>query len=1112
MRQRFRFFDWCQSRQGGTALLLVIATGLLVGYYGWLSLIEPPAPTYYLDFGAARWIQASEQSNNICFRKNLYLSAKPQYAWLQVAGIDGFRLFVNGKHAGITSKTALEGDSTVLSLISGGNESVICDITHYLVPGTNTIALNVTRGSFPGRAKLLCRGGVIESGKLSEFFSDKSWKVSLTPGTIPSLISWTDPEMNDALWPRAEEAQFVERSGLTQPVTLPPVLLQEPVKGKWIVDERPGSAGNTTFRRRFDAPNGNSEAWLQVAANGAYSVILNGHFLGDFSDSSPTIQFLHLKRWIKTRDNDLSIQVRALDALPALIAEISFLSDDARAGSIGSDHNWMLPGSRFPTISGAYNYSGHHWGPPPKSATPAELSSVEATHVEILGIALMLVVAAAVFVSWMGSGDLLSRRNDWEMARSLGIDATLHLPALVATATLLLLRYDVRFRPESPVRIEFFLGLIALLILPRMLVRARRKQPLPSARSTWDAWRAWASRYGFWLALGAIVLGGCVVRLHGLTTFPLDQDDILIRDYAQGIFDRGYASLDFYGYVIPTTTYELLPYPIALSCLFFGWSDWAVLLPAAIFGTLTILLIGLMGRNLFNSRTGLLAALIYAFNPLNVFWAQHCFHPSQDQFFALLTIWSFYLAIRQSGKLDAKYFYTACLCFCLTYLSWEGTGFILPILPGTLLLMYPGRWRWLRQPHLWIGLIIVGSIVLIQLSLRKMAAPGFLFLGYGLARLGGPQLYFLNPESMPFYYVSSFLVTEPHLLLTILCGAGALFAWRNLAVRYCLLIFVALLASFSLCMPVYSIRYFYFYQFLLILTACGVFFILWDRTRELISEWRPARLLAWGGGIVALLLVLGTATETGLKVFRLSERPEPSLRYGVVRQDTRTPAEFVASRLRPGDIVLANLTQAFYLYGRRMPDYALNTLLATRMIYLSDSASYRHRFVGIPIVRNLRDMESIFGQGRRIWYIGGGPVTVGSAELRDALRDALEFVTQRAKIVYNSYHTKVYLWDGAVTLAQQTVVNPALPPQPALAPEKPTPLDRVVEERDWAERDWAEIGQPLVYPSTNPSNLYPQWTHQKVSERDPASVNAEPTVQPLQPPRKPEEPDEHPFQ
>jgi hypothetical protein len=1103
MRQDFRFLQWCQSRQGGTALLLVLATGTLVGYYGWLALLAPPPPTYYLDFGAAPWIQASEPGDNVCFRKNLHVSETPKYAWLQVAGIDGFTLSVNGKHASVGQNES-EDESTILSLTAGGNESVICDITHYLLPGTNTIAVNVTRGSFPGRSKLVCRGGIIDqSGRLSEFSSDKSWRVALAPGTIPALISWTDREMDDSRWAHAEQTTS-ERSGLTQPVTLPPILLQQPVKGKWIIDERPGPAGDTTFQRHFDAPNGNTDAWLQIAANGNYSVVFNGHFLGNFNDPSPVIRFLHLKRWMKAWGNDLSVKVQGLDALPALIAEVSFVSGGTQADSIVSDHNWMLPTSRLATTIGSYNYAGDRWGFPPKMNVPVELSSVEATHQSMLGIVFMFLVAAAVFLSWMWSGGLPPRKKEWERARCLGIAAALHLPALVATAALLLLRYDIRFRPESPVKPEFFMGLIALLILPRLLVCARRTKDAPPLFSASETWRGWAGQNRFWIALGVIVLAALAMRLHGLTAFPLDQDDILIRNYAMGIFDRGYPSLNFYNYVLPITTYELLPYPIALSCFIFGWSDWAVLLPAVVFGTLTTLLLGLMGRRLFDWRTGLLAALIYAFNPFNVFWAQHCFHPSQDQFFALLTIWFFYLAIRQPGELEPKYWYGACLCFCLLYLSWEGSGFLLPVLAGALLLMHPGRWGWLRQPQLWIGLIAVASVVLIEMSMRKMAAPGFLFLGYGLALINPSPTSFLNPESMPSYYVSSILLTEPHLLLTILCGAGALFVWKNRVVRYCLVVFVGLLVFFSLFLPVYSVRYFYFYQFLLILLPCGVLFLLWDRIRELTSGWRTARLLAWGSGITALLLVFGTATETGLKVFRLAEqtsrgrsRVQPSMRYGIARQDTRGPAQFVASRLRPGDIVLANLTQAFYLYGGRMPDFGINTLLASRMIYLNDYAAYRHRFVGIPMVRNVRDMHQVFDQGRRVWFLGGGSLTLQAQEIKDAL----DLVFQRSKMVYATYHAKVYLWDGTVTLAQQTVANPALPPQPGMPAEKPAPEDRVVEELSWAEN-----GKPLSYPRVTKSNLYPEWTHQNVSERDPAHVNAKLKVQPLQPPREPEKP------
>ena len=65
-------------------------------------------------------------------------------------------------------------------------------------------------------------------------------------------------------------------------------------------------------------------------------------------------------------------------------------------------------------------------------ASPAGLPSVEATHQTIAGIALMLILAAGVFLGWIWSGRRLAKRHNWEMARALGIDATLHLPAASA--------------------------------------------------------------------------------------------------------------------------------------------------------------------------------------------------------------------------------------------------------------------------------------------------------------------------------------------------------------------------------------------------------------------------------------------------------------------------------------------------------------------------------------------------------------------------------------------------------------------------------------------------------------------------------------------------------
>ena len=87
-------------------------------------------------------------------------------------------------------------------------------------------------------------------------------------------------------------------------------------------------------------------------------------------------------------------------------------------------------------------------------------------------------------------------------------------------------------------------------------------------------------------------------------------------------------------------------YPMAISSLLFGDSEWAMRLPSLIMGTLCIGIVALMGRRLFNWRTGLIAALIYACLPMNIRWAQNAFYPQQCQFMAMLTFWFFYEGIR----------------------------------------------------------------------------------------------------------------------------------------------------------------------------------------------------------------------------------------------------------------------------------------------------------------------------------------------------------------------------------------------------------------------------------------------------------------------------------
>jgi hypothetical protein len=456
-----------------------------------------------------------------------------------------------------------------------------------------------------------------------------------------------------------------------------------------------------------------------------------------------------------------------------------------------------------------------------------------------------------------------------------------------------------------------------------------------------------------------------------------------------------------------------------------------------IFGTLTTLLIGRMGKMLFSRGVGLFAALIYACLPWTVFWALHCFHPAQAQFFAVLCISSFYAAIRRPDRIDKKHFRRACIFFCLTYLSWEGTGFLLVAFTAAVLLMHPGRWGWLRQAHVWIGLFCVGSVIMLQFASRTMALPPYLALGYGLADLSSPTLYFLNPECEPFYYLQSILLTDPFLVLTICFCLCLLWIGKSAAFRYCVIVYLALLVSYSALLPAYSQRYGYYYQALLIVGACGAIFESARRLKQLVAgaNWFLGRWLIRGTIVAGSVFLFVSTTNVGLMLYRLSaaKKGAAGMRYSVRWQDSANSARYVGTHWRTGDTIIAGLSQAFELYGGRLPDFGTDTMLGDRVVYDRNRTipHYQHRIVAIPMILTVPMVEEVMQRSKRIWY-----VTTLEPGLTGAMADSVaQLLTRRARVVYSGYSSLVYLWEGFLPVPQKEIQNLALPPHPALPEE-----------------------------------------------------------------------------
>jgi hypothetical protein len=494
-----------------------------------------------------------------------------------------------------------------------------------------------------------------------------------------------------------------------------------------------------------------------------------------------------------------------------------------------------------------------------------------------------------------------------------------------------------------------------------------------------------------------------------------DHDEYSLIQKSKGIWELGFPFDRLAGTIRPATSYELVPYPMAVTSLLFGDSEWSMRLPALIMGTLCIGIVSLMGRRLFNWRTGLIAALIYACLPMNIRWAQNCFHPQQCQFMAMLTFWFFYEGIRVR-PFHRKYLTAAAVTFCAAYLSWEGSAFILPALFLALLVVRWGEWWWLKEWHLYRCAFFSAVLVIAQLCWRTLASYTYMQVGFGLSNVAGPSLFFLQYEWEPMYYVDNFLLSENHVFFTLMTLAAIPFCWRQPAFRYVVTVIAALVFCHTNLIAALSTRYYMYYQPLLILSGVAATVAFCDRLLLLArSEGKSTigRALAHAAGVAMLFLLFIQSNEWLMRLYSLSSpgaSPGLMTRLGTYRYDHRGAAEYVASHFKPGDVIISSMPHVFERYAGISGDYYMDSTLAKKITYNEKFAEPRFmdKFRAYPTLRSLQELREVTSRGRRTWLVfvpSGGIQVLNSPEVR-------AYLDQHAKVVFESYRAKVLLIGG----------------------------------------------------------------------------------------------------
>jgi len=1069
------------SRAQRWSWALVLVCGLMLGYYIQQTYFSPGHRQYELDFGNAQWIEPAEVAPLAYFRKEVFLSVPPAQAWVEVAATDNYELIVNGRSVGKETavKTRVAGIYDIKKRLKAGTNVIAVSISRTSYPGSAQLLVRGLIKEQGGRVtsllsdehwRVAANTGIVEG---SEEWTSPLVEEELWPNARRSVIkekpipiAWVDTNPlllqlpTSGSWIMAENAgtEAVFSTSINADQARQETWIQVAssgdvdllVNGHVITPAIPSSASGKQLPH-LAAPTASpsqnpEETQPGVGAKGSEAPAKTTSTasasqnreetqpeVGAKGSEAPAktttslfepvvLSAYDISYWIKKGPNAIVAAVRA-DHQPACLFANGFLvRKDGSTARFETNSGWQIgdqPAGNQPAQSHRAIEFGKDgsapWGYLSQDlARPIDRSGFAtlAKSCMVISSTAIAIVAVWLLVSAIAAG---RRREPFNYAMSR--DALFHGPIAAGLLLLILPNYDLRFPTSWSFQPKFVIGAILVLLAIRLLHLWANGRTAFGLKSRMAQLRQTEFRAVLpYLLLAAIMALGLGLRYHNLGYMSFDHDEMGLVTKSKGIYKLGFPYLIWAGQVRWLTTYEAVPYPLALSGLIFGYSEWSMRLPACVMGTLCIGIIALMGRRLFNWRVGLFAAFVYACMPLNIRWAQNAFYLSQCQFMSILTIWLFYEAIRVR-PLHRRYLTAASAAFCLAYLSWEGSGFLLPALFIALMVVRWGEWWWLKEFHLYRCLFFMAAVVIAEYCSRTIAGIPYLMIGSGLSNIAGPSLFFLTPAYTPEFYIDKLWLVENHVFFTIMIFLGLPFCWAHRGFRYVFTVLVMLWFLHTNFLAALSPRYCYYYQPLVILAGTAAAMMLYDRVVSLAyreGNSTVARVAAHATGLAVMTLLFLQSNEWLMKEYSLSSRgDEPGLmtRMNTYRYDYRGAAQYVKSHFQPGDLIVPGIPHVFAYYAGMPGDYVLDTLLGTKTGYnqLLAVPGFIDKFAGLPVLRNLTELRDVVSRSHRTWVV----FAPYSSFEKLSNPNVLDYLNQTAKVEFETYRAKVMLVERA---------------------------------------------------------------------------------------------------
>jgi 4-amino-4-deoxy-L-arabinose transferase-like glycosyltransferase len=234
----------------------------------------------------------------------------------------------------------------------------------------------------------------------------------------------------------------------------------------------------------------------------------------------------------------------------------------------------------------------------------------------------------------------------------------------------------------------------------------------------------------FRLLLFLFIIVGFALRFYELTIRPFNSDEAISTMVAINISKTGYPPVHPDGFEYWRSIFHTSS--MAVFFQMFGISVFIARLPSVIAGTLTIPLIYIFGRDLFNKKVGLISAFLISINFLAIDLSREARMYEFLQFFYLLSLYFFYKGFEHQngrnyklfkGKIVLKnmsfpYLFLSAVTFILSLLSHRLTAMILISIMGygfIIAFMTRGKNKDHKKPvdkYMGLFLIVIISMVM----------------------------------------------------------------------------------------------------------------------------------------------------------------------------------------------------------------------------------------------------------------------------------------------------------------------------------------------------------------------------------------------------------------